>query len=295
MQMFRPTREQFEAMAGNVTAQMREYAYPYVASISREVKPNIGDHLASGLYLRLRNEPYLLTNEHVARAILQTPVAHQLLKDEGATRVMNPFQVARHPYDMALTRIEAAAWTDQRNLRYALDVSHLAARHDPEDCDFLFMLGYSAKRAHFSPTYGVLMSKGTPYLTQESKEPPEHLSEMFFTIPYLPEQAKSLSRGSAYLPDPHGFSGSPVWDTNFRRCMLSGTKWTAEESRVTGIILRWLDDTGHLLAVRSEFIVEFLLHALRSEAAYFRWKDQGEPQNSALANWLWAEETISSL
>lgn len=290
--MIRPTREEFETIALKVTERMREYSYPYIASISREVERNVGDHVGTGLYLRIRNDSYLLTNEHVARAIRETPLAHQLLEGEGATRVMNPFQVARHPYDMALTRIESAAWSVEKNIRRALNVSHVGSRHAPEDCDFLFMLGYSGQRSYFSPTFETLTNKGTPYLTQEAKDSPDDLSEMCFAIPYRPELARSLDPKGANLPDPHGFSGSPVWNTNFRRCMLSGRRWTPEESRVTGIIIRWSEATGHLIAVRVEFIAEFLLYALRCEAAYFNWIARGRPENDALTDWSWAEVSI---
>ncbi len=290
--MVRPTRDEFEAIALKVTERMREYSYPYVALISREVERNVGEHVGTGLYLKTRNDSYLLTNEHVARAIRETPLAHQLSEGEGATRVMNPFQVARHPYDVALTRIESAAWSDQKNIRRALNVSHVGSKHDPEDCDFLFMLGYSGQRSYFSPTFTILMNKGTPYLTQEAKDGPEDLPEMFFAIPYRPELARSLDPKGTNLPDPHGFSGSPVWDTHFRRCMLRERRWTPEESRVTGIIIRWLEATGHLIALRVEFIAEFLLYALRCEAAYFHWIERGRPENDALTDWASAEKSI---
>jgi len=294
-QMFRPTREQFDQMCFKVSDEMRGHVYPYIASISRELEPNVGEHLGSGLYLDLRGEAYILTNEHVARAISGKSLAHQLLQGEGATRVMNPFQAARHPYDMALTRIERKVWLDNKNARLALNASRIASRHDPEESELLFMLGYSGQRSYFSPSFETLVTNGTPYLTQETKTPPEGLSEMCFAIPYLPELAKTLSPKGAGLPDPHGFSGTPVWDTNFNRCMRNNRHWTPEESSITGIITRWSEDTGHLIAVRVEFIQEFLLYALRCEAAYFNWMRRGRPENDALADWVWAEKALSQL
>jgi hypothetical protein len=294
-EMIRPTQEQFDQLCFKVSDQMRVYVYPYIASISRELEPNVGEHLGSGLYLDLRGEAYILTNEHVARAINETPLAHQLLQGKGTTRIMNPFRAAKHPYDMALTRIEREAWRNKNNARLALDASRIARKHDPEESDFLFMLGYSGQRSYFSPSYEILVTNGTPYLTQETKTPPDGLSDMFFAIPYLPELAKSLSPKGAGLPDPHGFSGTPVWDTNFRRCSLNEQHWTPEESQVTGIVIRWSEATGHLIAVRVEFIREFLLYALRCEAAYFNWMRRGRPENDALADWVWAENTLSQL
>lgn len=293
--MIRPTPEQFEQISFGVADQMRHQIYPYIASISQAVEHNVGEHLGSGLYLGIRDETYVLTNEHVARAITQAPLAHQLIQGEGATRIMNPFQAAEHPYDMALSRIEREAWFNENNTRRALDLSRIADKHDPEESDFLFMLGYSGQRSYYSASFETLFANATPYLTQETKTAPDGFSHMCFAIPYLPERAKSLSPKGAGLPDPHGFSGTPVWDTNFRRCNLSHRPWSPEESKVTGIIVRWLEATGDLIAVRVEFIREFLLDALRCEAAYFNWIHRGRPENDDLADWVWAEKALPQL
>jgi hypothetical protein len=295
MEMFRPTREQFEKISANVCDQMREFAFPFVPSISCEVETNVADHHGSGLYIRLGNETYILTNEHVARVMQGRPLAHQLLDGENSTRIMHAVQAAKAPYDLALTRVDASVWNDPRNKRKALDVSKLARHHDPAEHDFLFMLGYSGQRSFFSPSLESLMTNGTPYLTQESKDRPDDLGDMYFAIPYLPELAKSLTGKSANLPDPHGFSGSPVWDTRFRQRDLQGTKWSPEESQVTGVIFLWRKDTRQLIAVKAEYIVEFLLYALRCEAAYFRWLNAGKPDGTAMEDWTWAEQAIPSL
>lgn len=42
-ELLRPTREQFDQLCSKVSDQMRDYAYPYIASISRELEPNVGD------------------------------------------------------------------------------------------------------------------------------------------------------------------------------------------------------------------------------------------------------------
>ena len=42
--LVRPTREQFDRLAFEVTNQMRDYTFPYVASISGETEPNVAEH-----------------------------------------------------------------------------------------------------------------------------------------------------------------------------------------------------------------------------------------------------------
>jgi hypothetical protein len=60
--LIRPSREEFDRLSLQVTEQMRAHSFPYVASISAEIEPNVGKHLGSGLYLTLGTETYLLTN-----------------------------------------------------------------------------------------------------------------------------------------------------------------------------------------------------------------------------------------
>jgi len=294
-QWIRPTREEFNRLCLEVTDRMREHTFPFVASISKEIEPDFGKHLGSGLYLAMGDDTYLLTNEHVARSINEKPLAHQLLNGDHATRISNPFQVVTQPYDIAVTRIERNLWSQPRNIRRALPAHRLAAKHDPVDMELLFLLGYSGERSYFSATFETLFTRGTPLLTQEAKDPPEGLSEMYFALPYRPDLSTSMDSRSAGLPRAEGFSGSPVWDTGFLRCMHENRRWTPEESRITGILPFWNKKTAHLVAIRIEHVREFLLYAHRNEAAYFRWIERGRPSNDALSDWLHAENSIPSI
>lgn len=293
--LIRPSREEFDRLSLQITEQMRAHSFPYVASISAEIEPNVGKHLGSGLYLTLGTEAYLLTNEHVARKINQYPLGHHLIDGVSVARISNPVQVALAPYDLAVTRIDRSIWSQANNQRRALPAERLATKHDSVDMDLLFLMGYSGERSYFSPSYQTLVTNGTPLLTQISKTPPEGLSEMFFALPYAPALSKSMDPKGKGLPIPGGFSGAPVWDTNFLRCMQEKRLWTPEESRITGIAFLWIETTAHLVAIRIEYVREFLLYALRNEAAYFHWIERGRPSNDAFYDWIWAESTISSI
>ena len=293
--LIRPTREEFDRLSLQVTERMREHTFPYIASICREIGSNVGEHLGSGLYLTMGDDPYLLTNEHVACKVRLNALAHQLIDGEHATRVSNPFQAVAAPYDLAVSRIERNIWSQSKNERRAVPAERLATKHDPVDMDFLFLLGYSDKRSYFSPTLETLFTKGTPLLTQEAKDPPEGLSEMYFALPYRPDLSKSMDSRSAGLPRAEGFSGSPVWDTRFLRCMHENRQWTPKESRITGIVPFWNQKTAHLVAIRIEYVREFLLYARRNEAAYFRWIERGRPSWDALSDWIHSENAILSI
>jgi hypothetical protein len=166
--LIRPSREEFDRLSLQITEQMRAHSFPYVASISAEIEPNVGKHLGSGLYLTLGTETYLLTNEHVARKINQYPLGHHLIDGVNVARISNPVQVARAPYDLAVTRIDRSIWSQANNQRRALPAERLATKHDSVDMDLLFLMGYSGERSYFSPSYQTLVTNGTPLLTQIS-------------------------------------------------------------------------------------------------------------------------------
>lgn len=293
--LFTPSREQWDRITSKVVDDMRQHTFPYTAAISREISANEGEHLGSGSYLQLRGAQYLLTNEHVARHINLYPLGHQLTKDGYAARMTNALQVARSPYDLALTRIDSHIWSDAKNQRLALPIERLAEKHNPAENELLFTMGYAGDRSRFIENLETLFTKATPYLTQESKSPPGWISSMCFALPYAPDRARSLDPKGAGLPIPLGFSGSPVWNTNFRRCNLENRRWDASRSEVTGIVFKWDKSSAHIIAVRIEHVREFLLYAVRAEASYFHWIDRGRPYGDDLTDWVWAERLIPSL
>jgi hypothetical protein len=66
-------------------------------------------------------------------------------------------------------------------------------------------------------------------------------------------------------------------------------------AEVTGIIWGWDSKDPCLLAIRAEFVREFLLNALRNEAAYFHWLSRGQPENDDWHDWFWATKEFPYL
>jgi hypothetical protein len=143
----------------------------------------------------------------------------------------------------------------------------LAEKHQPVQYEFLFVLGFSGERSRYSPLLGTLFSGGTPYLMQECLTPPICTPDLRFSIPYKPDRTVSMSPKGHGLPRPDGFSGSAVWNTRFRECILTGKTWSPLISDVTGIVWGWNSRDRCLLATRIEHVRRFMLSALRQEAA----------------------------
>jgi hypothetical protein len=286
---------QWDAYGESVTEKMRQHAQPFLASVFAVHSFDEGSLLASGNYLQLANKPYLLTNQHVAKALETHPLAHQLADDEYAVRLSNPFQALSDPIDVAVSRIDDARWNSEKNQKKALPVSRLAERHETADGELLFIMGFSGERSHFSPAFGTVFSTGTPYSTQEAPLPDGYISDLHFALRYSATGARSLDGSNRGLPVPRGFSGAFVWNTRAVECFHSGRSWTPDEARVTGLV--WLWDTGAacLVATRIEHVRYFLLQAVRQEAAYFRWLSRGTPMDDELSDWSYAVEKIPEL
>ncbi|MEX9522689.1 hypothetical protein AB7Y45_25780, partial [Escherichia coli] len=70
-----------------------------------------------------------------------------------------------------------------------------------------------------------------------------------FSLFYPPDLAKSVD-GTSHLPDPHGFSGSLVWDTKRVACLLENKAWEPSMAEVTGIVWGWPSSSACILATK---------------------------------------------
>jgi hypothetical protein len=274
---------------------MRQHTEAFVASVFAVHSLDVGSLLASGTYLRLRNKPYLLTNQHVAKTLEIHPLAHQLADDEYAIRLSNPFQALSDRVDAALSRIDDALWNSEKNRKQALSASGLAHQHKTVDGELLFIMGFSGERSHFSRSFGMIFSTGSPYLTQEATLPPGYLPNLHFALQYSGTGARSLDGSSRGLPVPLGFSGSLVWNTRAVECLYSGRSWTPDEARATGLVWLWDTSACCLIATRIEHVRFFLLQAIRQEMAYFRWLHRGALIGNDLEDWDEAVRNIPDL
>jgi len=50
-----------------------------------------------------------------------------------------------------------------------------------------------------------------------------------------------------------------------------------------------------MIWMKVDIVRQFLLRALRQEAAYFRWANRGSPRHDDWSDWFWAEGAISDL
>jgi len=246
--------KQWEQISADTAIQMLEHIKPFITPISRVLSENEGEHLGSGSYFEIEANKYIITNEHVAKHLNNNSLTHQFYNNDHIFRLTNPAFADPAPIDVAISRIEEKNWNFCAHEALAIPFNRFAKKHAPFKYELLFFAGYSGERSKF--LFGHLIAPGTPYLTQEGPFPngvDEANPNFHFSLHYSPDLAKNID-DSSHLPDPHGFSGSLIWDTKRVTCLQAGKEWSPELAEVTGIVWGWPSSDASILATKVEHL-----------------------------------------
>ncbi|HEY6872289.1 MAG TPA: hypothetical protein VI298_06115 [Geobacteraceae bacterium] len=246
------TMQEWQKICFDTVNRMIDHVAPFVTPISKVLSDTEGEHHGTGSYFEIDSTKFVITNEHVARHLSRQALTHQFLGNENIIRLTNPAYCIPAPVDIAISRIEENIWCKFKHDSLAIPISRFAKKHAPVGTEVLFFAGYSGERSKF--LFGNLISRGTPYLTQESPFPSkvkEADANFHFSLHYPPDLAISVD-GSSHLPNPHGFSGSLVWDTKRVACLHAEKEWHPEMAEVTGILWGWPSSVACILATKVE-------------------------------------------
>ena len=256
------SEDEWKQHARQVVADMQDFTAPFVSAVSYE-KPDDEPRLSgSGSFIDLFGHRFLLTNEHVLNdqqtgQPLPNPAFGMHGTDE-VFRMLNGSLGAPYPVDCAIIPVSDAVWS-RSHMAEAIPEERFNWTHAPTNREILFFRGYAQETSSFH--FENLFSAGTSYGTQIMEEEPTGPDRrFFFPLHHSPEKAEMIN-GQGHLPLPPGFSGSTVWDTRFVECLHSGTKWSPEEARVTGIVCRWRSGDTGIEALKIEHVRSWLLDA----------------------------------
>ena len=277
----------------DVANQMAEYTKKYITSVSLETSPTEGRLIGSGIYMQLRGHPYILTNEHVAKERLKGSIVHTLKNSEHPYCITNPFQRLPSPVDMAIARIEKDIFI--KGERVAISADKIKGKFDTSKDELIFVQGFLGIKSHMLSTLDEgLFSRSLAYLSQVKSLPHGFDSKIYFAVDY-PWNKSLLTKENKrdYLPEPDGMSGSGVWDTGY--VSKQGSSWSPEDSCIVGLICGWHHDSHTLIGIKIEIIRQFLILALRKEAAYFRWLERGKPNCDDWNDWFVATNSVTDI
>lgn len=246
--------EKWEEICKDTLLRMKDHVEPFITPIwkykdENEIKPH-----GSGSYFENSHGKFIITNDHVAKYSQSYQLTHSFKGSEEILNISKPFIGDVTPIDVAISEIEEGIWLEHKCEAGAIPIKRFATKHSPVEGELLFFTGFSGERSKV--VFENCFSRGTPFLTQENPFPQsiEYADQKYhLSIPYPPELVET-SEPIVSLPNPHGFSGSLLWDTKRVECERKQIEWDPSMAEVTAIVWGWPSSSVCILATRIEHI-----------------------------------------
>lgn len=255
------------AIASNLMSFQME---PFVTPISGALADGTAIHVGTGGYIAWHRKRVLLTNEHVAREVNKHSLARKCFDWPDYIHINNPFRTQCAPRDLAVSPVDDR-WNADKHNAMTFPEHRFEKTHAPAQAEYLFIMGFTGEKSHYSASLETLFTKGTPLLTQEYDEAlepeetrrpishPDFDPAFHFAMHWHPEEATSTGGKASSIPlDPRGMSGSFVWNTRLAEFAKRGETWTPGVARLTGIVWAWETSSRFLFATRIEHVTSFL-------------------------------------
>jgi len=246
--------QKWKVICDETLEMMKEHVEPFITPIWKyKEEDDILLH-GSASYIESQEERFIISNEHVSKKILHYHLTHSFKGNENIFTIRNHFLSEKYPIDVSIAKVDNDLWIDSHHEGKAIPVERFSSKHATVDGELLFFAGFSGERSKV--LFQNCISRGTPFITQECELPDSvdkadlryHLS-----IPYPPELAETKNK-SEPLPDPHGFSGSLLWNTKRKECMQKEVQWEPSMAEVTAVIWGWPSSAVCILATKIENI-----------------------------------------
>jgi hypothetical protein len=236
------TLEEWKKLVGIVTDEMKVYTRPYVTPLrtSDEEKVRL---LGTGSYIAVKDRRVVLSCEHVTR---NKTVEYQFWGSDRIFRVTAPFTYDK-TLDIAFAPVPESDWTAENHGAKTIPFDRFAATHQPAEHEILFFRGFAGENAHYG--FGVHEANATAYGSQQSLEKPIQSDK--FEILWEPDKIEfsqntpSEIRSGFRHEDPHGFSGSLVWNTQYVEKSATGAEWSPDDAVITGLLQWSTSDRQH--------------------------------------------------
>ena len=256
-----------KALLGNIGVALRKRAERHLTPILYLTTDNAAEMLGTGFYFNDGKANHLLTCEHVTR---EGASRQLLLLFEGQEQtVFGPrSDTSQLPEDLSLAAIEEEVWSlNVGGTSSGLTIDDISSAHCPVEGELLFFLGVpgygSTHIAHWSMTFANAHPAILPEVPSLDCDP-----QFVFRLPYRPWEMEDVQGGRDEMPpDPHGFSGSLVWNTRYMEVTRQGGDWTPDAAQVTGMIQRWDSARAELMCCKCETIRAFIDYVLKTDPA----------------------------
>lgn len=246
------TKKMWEEISDETLERMAEHVEPFLSPIWKFKNKDSEQLHGTGSYIENANDRYIITNEHVAKYNLTNRLTHSFHGSENVFVLTNEFLCEAVPVDVAISKIDNSLWKKHVCQAKGIPMNRFNEKHASINGELLFFAGFSDERSQ--TVLDTNVSRGTPFLTQECPLPKsieEAIPKYHISIPYPPELARTKDT-SVPLPNPHGFSGSLLWNTKRVECLEKNLEWDPSMAKVTAIIWGWPSSSACILATKVE-------------------------------------------
>jgi hypothetical protein len=242
-------------MTRHVTPSLTELYFP---------NPNNPEKLenGTGTFVEVDGNKLLLTNDHV---ILNKSLHHSFNESENYFWAAPQRYGVEKPIDVGVAKVDAQLWALHGANCRAIGFERFAERHETVQHEILWIAGYPGERVKQFDSLQLSVCEATPtqeYLFHDNVQPHEEFDPQFhFAVYYSPANAKPIldayGSTSPGRSNPHGLSGSLVWNTRRLECFYAGHPWSPGLAVVTGIVWGW-PNSIYLIATKVEHFREIL-------------------------------------
>lgn len=235
-----------ENLKFEVVNEMANHVWPFVTPLSKSLSSDRGMALGTGNYIEFEGNAFLMTNCHVVEAAIGANLGH-LPNHHDEYVAVNTAITAPWPIDLAVAPISKSLLGDSQS---AIPLERFDQYFRPVQGEWLFFLGFPGTTAtRHQPQlpsntrvswFGSLPTIGIPIVTQQVEQLPPglpHYDATTHVAVHFPASApKSPGSQPKDLPNPHGMSGSLLWDTKYVAARQAGGDWTPNMARVCGLV-----------------------------------------------------------
>lgn len=217
----------------------------------------------TGAFIEVEGTKLILSNDHV---ISKVGLHHSFFGFNRFVYAASQRYGIGAPVDVGAGKVSDSLWKRHGSQASVIPFHRFANKHQTVPHEILWTAGYPGARVRQLADLTLAVCQALPtqeYLFHDEVEPHEEFDPVYhFAVGYSPENAQpfdtSRPSSSPGLSDPHGLSGSLVWNTRRLECFYENRPWNPSLAVVTGIVWAW-PRSNYLIATRVEHIRRFLV------------------------------------
>lgn len=247
-------------MAEHARPSLAEVYFP--SAVDSEFLEN-----GTGAVVEIDGKRLLLSNAHVLK---ENQLTYGFFDSDDFIKATTLKYCIEEPCDLGAAQVPDSVWERHSAGGRAVPMDRFADRHQTVPFEILWTAGFPGARVKQFSNLVLSVCQALPtqeYLFHEDGEVPhEKFNPAFhFAVGYSPDQSQSIDDAlmstSPGLSDPHGLSGSLVWNSRRLECFYRNEPWDPTKAVVTGIVWGW-PKSNYLIATRVEHIRPFLLEVV---------------------------------